>query len=121
MTIYLNHFDHDVGDDRRTRSSRASPTRRTPGARTRSRATTAARPYLEIVPTLRRPRRRLPTAAWDARNSIIFRTASPGRSRASRGTTTPFEALAVTTVTARLDGHIVDADMEVNGVSQYAG
>ena len=56
-------------------------------------------------------------AAWDGRNSIIFRTESWSKS-GKPGMDYPFEALAVTTVTARLDGHIVDTDMEINGVSK---
>jgi hypothetical protein len=83
-----------------------------------------ASPYLEIVPSLADPAAQPPAVtnpnvagSWDARNSIIFRTESWSRS-GKPGQDYAFEALAVTTVTARSDGHIVDVDMEVNGVSK---
>ena len=78
---------------------------------------TGCTPYLEIVPTLAPASTTPPTVAWDARNSIIFRTELWSKSGIP-GHDYAFEALAVTTVTARSDGHIVDADMEVNGVTQ---
>jgi hypothetical protein len=74
-------------------------------------------PFLEIVPSLAPASATPPTVAWDAKNSIIFRTEMWSKS-GKPGHAYAFEALAVTTVTARSDGHIVDADMEVNGVNQ---
>jgi hypothetical protein len=71
-------------------------------------------PYLEIVPTLAPASTTAPSVAWDGRNTVVFRTemwsksGQPGHAYLS-------DALAVTTVTARSDGHIVDVDMEVNG------
>ena len=78
-------------------------------------------PYLEIVPSLAPESAAPPVVAWDAKNSIIFRTDPDAWGKSGSGAVAalyPFEALAVTTVTARLDGHIVDVDMEVNGVGQ---
>jgi hypothetical protein len=74
-------------------------------------------PFLEIVPTLAPASAPPPPVAWDAKNSIIFRTEMWSKS-GKPGHAYAFEALAVTTVTARSDGHIVDADMEINGVNQ---
>jgi hypothetical protein len=75
-------------------------------------------PFLEIVPTLAPASATPPAVAWDARNSIIFRTGPEMWSKSGKaGHAYAFEALAVTTVTARSDGHIVDVDMEVNGVN----
>jgi hypothetical protein len=71
-------------------------------------------PFLEIVPTLAPASAKPPTVAWDARNSIIFRTEMWSKSGVP-GHAYLSDALAVTTVTARSDGHIVDVDMEVNG------
>ena len=73
--------------------------------------------YLEIVPTLSLSKTPAP-AAYDARNSIIFRTESWTMSGKPDGKPYDEAALAVTTVISRLDGHIVDADMEVNGVNK---
>jgi hypothetical protein len=75
-------------------------------------------PYLEIVPTLSLAKTPAP-AAYDARNSLIFRTDNWTQSGKPDGKAYAFEALAVTTVISRLDGHIVDADMEINGLNHY--
>jgi hypothetical protein len=76
-------------------------------------------PYLEIVPSLAAASAKPPVVAWDALNAVIFRASPDMWSKSGvAGHDYPPEALAVTTVTARLDGHIVDVDMEVNGVSQ---
>jgi hypothetical protein len=74
-------------------------------------------PYLEIVPTLSTSVTPAP-AAYDARNSLIFRTESWTMSGKPDGKAYDFAALAVTTVISRLDGHIVDADMEINAVNK---
>jgi len=124
VTIYLNGFDRTSGmtPTQIVKSvTAAAHTWSTDGVScasgdvTSSDATT--NPYLEIVPTLAPASAKPPAAAWDARNSIIFRTESWSKSGQPDH---PYadEALAVTTVTARLDGHIVDADMEINGVSK---
>jgi hypothetical protein len=74
-------------------------------------------PYLEIVPTLSFAKTPAP-AAYDARNSLIFRTDNWTQSGKPDGKPYAVEALAVTTVISRLDGHIVDADMEINAVNK---
>jgi hypothetical protein len=77
----------------------------------------ATSPSLEIVPSVAPDSATPPKVAWDAKNSIIFRTDMWTMSGEKSGATYDPMALAVTTVTARGDGHIVDADMEINGVS----
>jgi hypothetical protein len=78
----------------------------------------ATNPSLEIVPTLAPADARAPAIGDDARNTIVFRTERWSISGEAHTTEYAFEALAVTTVTSRGDGHIVDVDMEVNGVTQ---
>jgi hypothetical protein len=91
----------------------------------------ATSPSLEIVPSVAADAATPPKVAWDAKNSIIFRTDMwtksgvatseiGGTASGETADSTPYDpsALAVTTVTARGDGHIVDADMEINAVSQ---
>src|SRR5262249_35452987 len=75
-------------------------------------------PLLEIVPSLAPLDAKPPRQVWDAKNSIIFRTEVWSHSGDPKNDMLNPEALAVTTVTARSDGHIVDADMEINGVTQ---
>jgi hypothetical protein len=88
-------------------------------------------PYLEIVPTLAPISAKPPAVtdpsipgSWDTKNTITFRTEMWTRNGVPITPTSPASdlydnnALAVTTVTARSDGHIVDVDMEVNGVSK---
>jgi hypothetical protein len=73
-------------------------------------------PYFEIVPSVAPDSATPPPIAWDAKNSIIFRTEQWSKGGAP-GHDYDASALAVTTVTARSDGHIVDVDMEINGVT----
>jgi hypothetical protein len=78
--------------------------------------TKATHPYLEIVPSLNvdvdaKP----PPAAYDARNSVIFRTERWSMSANPDKAYNAF-ALAITSVFAKPDGHIVDADIELNTV-----
>jgi hypothetical protein len=115
VTIYLNEFPQKAGmtADQVVKSVTEAAHAWSGDAVTCANGTS---PYLEIVPTLAADSAVPPAAAWDARNAIIFRTELWSKS-GKPGHDYPVEALAVTTVTARLDGHIVDADMEVNGVS----
>jgi hypothetical protein len=73
-------------------------------------------PSLEIVPTLALADTPGPTG-YDARNSLIFRTDNWTMGGKIDGKAYSDSALAVTTVIARMDGHIVDADMEINAVN----
>ncbi len=62
-------------------------------------------PYLEIVPSFAPPDAVAPPATYDGKNSIIFRSSD-----------WPYadEALAHTRVVSAPDGHILDADIEIN-------
>jgi hypothetical protein len=117
VTIYLNRFPDVSGmsADQVVKSVTAAAHAWSSDAVTCPRD--GSSPYLEIVPTLAPASTTPPVVAWDAKNSIIFRTELWSKS-GKPGHDYAFEALAVTTVTARSDGHIVDADMEVNGVTQ---
>ncbi|HVU49371.1 MAG TPA: hypothetical protein VHL80_01730 [Polyangia bacterium] len=116
VTIYLNHFPEKSGmtQDQIVKSVAAAAHTWSTDAVTCDDGTS---PYLEIVPTLAPAAASPPVVAWDAKNSLIFRTEMWSKSGIP-GHMYAFEALAVTTVTARADGHIVDADVEVNGVNQ---
>jgi hypothetical protein len=128
VTIYLNRFPAVSGmtAEQVVKSVAAAAHAWSSDAVTCSSGGAVTSPYLEIVPSLADPAAVPPAVtnpdvagSWDARNSIIFRTESWSRSgKSSPGSDYAFEALAVTTVTARSDGHIVDVDMEVNGVSK---
>jgi hypothetical protein len=76
----------------------------------------ASHPYLEIVPTLSTSAS-VASTGYDARNVLVFRTDNWTMGGKVSGKEYSPSALAVTTVIARLDGHIVDADMEINAVS----
>jgi hypothetical protein len=73
-------------------------------------------PYLEIVPSLATGKP--PPIGDDARNVIVFRTDNWSPSGDPKATAYAYEALAVTKVFAKLDGHIVGADIEINGVNK---
>jgi len=126
VTIYLNGFDRTSGMTltQIVKSVTAAAHTWSADAISCASGDVTTSPYLEIVPTLAPAAQTPPRAtdslvsgSWDARNSIIFRTESWSNS-GKPGHDYPFEALAVTTVTARLDGHVVDADLEVNGVNK---
>jgi hypothetical protein len=72
------------------------------------------------VPTLSTTDAKPPTIAWDSKNAIVIRTDAWAKSGnpAKPADQYAFDALAVTTVTARSDAHIVDADIEVNAVNK---
>jgi hypothetical protein len=116
VTIYLNRFPMKGGmtPDQIVKSVTAAAHAWSGDAIT---CTDGSSPYLEIVPSLAADSAAPPPVAWDARNTVIFRTDPDSWSKS--GTSDHLydsSALAVTTVTARSDGHIVDVDMEVNGV-----
>jgi hypothetical protein len=122
ITIYFNGFDHTSGmtQDQIVKSVTAAAHSWSADAVTCHdpvTGTVTGSPFLEIVPSFAPASTKPPPIAWDAKNSIVFRTERwskggvPGHDYA-------FDALAVTTVTARSDGHIVDADMEINGVTK---
>jgi hypothetical protein len=120
ITIYLNKFDTTSGmsSNQIIKSVTAAAHAWSTDAVSCTSGGVTTSPYLEIVPTVAPPSATPPPEAWDARNSIIFRTEPETWSRSGAGKSFfPTEALAVTTVTARSDGHIVDVDMEINGVN----
>jgi hypothetical protein len=133
ITIYLNHFPEKSGmaaDDVVKSVTAAAHTWSTDAVTCcpdPKDATTCPsgqsqlyNPYLEIVPTLAPASATPPDVAWDARNTVIFRTemwTKSGKPVVPPAHAYVVDALAVTTVTARSDGHIVDVDMEVNGVN----
>jgi hypothetical protein len=75
-------------------------------------------PFIEIVPTLAPAGAAPPSVGDDARNVVVFRTESWTLDGTITGTALDPDALAFTLVTSRPDGHIVDADILVNGVTQ---
>jgi hypothetical protein len=118
ITIYLNGFDAKSGmtSDQIVKSVTAAAHSWSADSVS---CPSGDSPYLEIVPTLAPASATPPAVAWDARNTVIFRSPPDEWSKSGKpGHAYAPEALAVTTVTARSDGHIVDVDMEVNGVSQ---
>lgn len=115
FTVYLNGFDHS------TRSHMtANEIEKSVAAAAHAWSTdqvvcpTGGSPYLELVPTLAAESAKPPAVAWDGRNTVIFRTDS--WSQSGSGKAYNDGGLALTSVTARLDGHIVDVDMEINAV-----
>jgi hypothetical protein len=122
ITIYLNGFGTRTGDldaDQSIKSITAAAHTWSTDAVSCTSAGVTTSPYLEIVPTVAPASATPPPAAWDAKNSIVFRTDMWSKSGSSDPTAAfAFEALAVTTVTARGDGHIVDVDMEINAVNK---
>jgi hypothetical protein len=119
VTIYLNDFDTKAGwpPNQVAKSVAAAAHAWSPDAVACIVGGVTIHPYLEIVPTLS-AEKTPPSAGYDARNSIIFQTESWTMSGKPNGKPYAFEALAVTTVTAKSDGHIVDADIEINAVNQ---
>jgi hypothetical protein len=71
-------------------------------------------PYLEIVPSVAPIDAKPPAVAYDAKNSIIFRTDRWGHAEDDYDA----DALAVTSVTAvGSDGHLIDVDIEINATN----
>jgi hypothetical protein len=77
-------------------------------------------PDLELVPMLAPTSAPPPAAAYDARNSVIFRTDNWSKSGKPATVDNPdyaSGALALTTVTSDSSGRILDVDVEINAVS----
>jgi hypothetical protein len=72
-------------------------------------------PYLEIVPGMAPAGTVPPPVANDARNIVVFRTQS------WNDDTHPANAVALTSITKKRDGRILDADIEINAASQMWG
>ena len=73
----------------------------------------ASHPFLEIVPELAPANTPAPRVGYDGHNTLLFYTAEhPYPENSSIGSLT----IALTSVFARADGHIVDADVQINAV-----
>lgn len=119
-TIYMNGFESRGGGlpvDQVAKSIAAAAHAWSPDEVTCP-GTTDGHPNLEIVTTLAPVDANPPTISWDSRNAIVIRTDAWAKSGNTNIEGYKFEALAVTSVTSRGDGHIVDADIEVNAVTK---
>jgi hypothetical protein len=119
-TIYLNGFEAKVGGlpvDQAVKSITAAAHAWSPDAVTCP-GTTDSHPNLEIMTTLAPVDAKPPTIAWDSRNAIVIRTDAWAKSGNTLIEGYKYDALAVTSVTSRGDGFIVDADIEVNAVNK---
>ena len=73
----------------------------------------SSHPFFEIVPSLAPANARAPRPGYDGHNTLQFYTAgSPYPENSALGGST----IALTSVWARADGHIVDADVQVNAL-----
>jgi hypothetical protein len=118
VTIYVNGFNKYTLDEIAKSVSAAAHAWSPDGVACPG--TASAHPYFEIVPSLD-PTAKPPDVAWDARNAIIFRTemwTKSGKPPVNPLDNYAFDALAVTTVVARANGKIVDADIEINALNK---
>ncbi|HSZ83307.1 MAG TPA: hypothetical protein VLA14_13550, partial [Polyangia bacterium] len=121
VTIYLNNFTTTPAASGMTATDVIKSVTAAAHAWSPDSVTTcpgATSPSFEIVPSVAPDAAKPPKVAWDGKNTIIFRTEMWSMSGEANTMDYDPAGLAVTTVTARGDGHIVDVDMEVNGVSQ---
>jgi hypothetical protein len=119
-TIYTNGFEDAPGGlalDKIVKSISAAAHAWSPDEVTCP-GTTDGHPNLEIVPTLAPVSSKPPSIGWDSRNAVVIRTDAWAKSGNPNIQGYAFDALAVTLVTSRGDGHIVDADIEVNAITQ---
>lgn len=119
-TIYTNGFEDMSGGlalDKIVKSISAAAHAWSPDEVTCP-GTTDGHPNLEIVPTLASVGSKPPSIGWDSRNAVVIRTDAWAKSGNPNIQGYAFDALAVTLVTSRGDGHIVDADIEVNAITQ---
>jgi hypothetical protein len=116
VSIYLNGFTQMTPNEV-AKSVAAAAHTWSPSEVTCGSGATATHPYLEIVPTLKADSTPPPPVAYDARNSLVFRTELWQMSGKASGKLYAYNALAITSVYAKPDGHIVDADIEVNAAT----
>jgi hypothetical protein len=105
LTIYLNGFTEMTADEVAKAVSAAAHTW-SPDEVTCADGVT--HPFLEIVPTLAVDLNATAAAKYDARNVLVFQTNEWVHQT---------DALALTTVLAKGDGRIVDADIEINAAT----
>jgi hypothetical protein len=121
VTVYLNGFEtsqqNHLGPDAILKSVAAAAEAWSPGAVSCG-GVPETHPYLEIVPVMAPEGAKPPPVGDDARNTIVFRTENWSESGRPDGAAFEPKAAAVTHVHAAADGHITDADIELNGVSK---
>jgi hypothetical protein len=109
LTIYLNGFSM-MSPDQVAKSLGAAAHTWSPDAVTCPDGLT--HPYLEIVPGMAQPGAGEPAVGNDGHNVLVFRTTDWAE------TLYPENAIAVTSLTKKGDGRILDADVEIN--AQFA-
>jgi hypothetical protein len=115
VTVYLNHFQQMTPDEV-AKSITAAAHAWSPSAVTCTDGNGGtSSPYFEVVPSISE-NGTPPPVGWDGHNTVIFRTENWTMSGLPDGRPYQFNALALTSVVARPDGRIVDADMEINAV-----
>jgi MYXO-CTERM domain-containing protein len=110
LDVYINDFA-DLSRDEIAKSISAAAHTWSPTAVTCPDG--SSHPFFEIVPSLAPPNPGAPRPAYDGHNTFQFYTAgSPYPQDSAFGGST----IALTSVWARADGHIVDADVQVNAL-----
>jgi MYXO-CTERM domain-containing protein len=110
VDVYINDFA-DLSRDEIAKSISAAAHTWSPTAVTCPDG--SSHPFFEIVPSLAPANTRAPRPAYDGHNTFQFYTAgSPYPENSAFGGST----IALTSVWARADGHIVDADVQVNAL-----
>jgi hypothetical protein len=112
-TVYLNGFSM-MTPDAVAKSIGAAAHAWSPSMVTCA-GTTVTHPYLEVVPGMAPPGAVPPPVANDARNIVIFRT------EGWNDMLHPDAAVAITSLTKKRDGRILDADIEINAATQTWG
>jgi len=108
LDVYINDFA-DMSRDEIAKSISAAAHTWSPTAVTCPDG--SSHPFFEIVPSLAPANARAPRPSYDGHNTLQFYTAgSPYPENSALGGST----IALTSVWARADGHIVDADVQVN-------
>ncbi|HEY5450461.1 MAG TPA: hypothetical protein VIQ54_17025 [Polyangia bacterium] len=110
LAVYINDFT-EMSRDEVAKSIAAAAHTWSPTAVTCPDGT--SHPFLEIVPALAAPNTLAPRPGYDGHNTLFFYTPEHPypENTAFSGST-----IAVTSVFARADGHIVDADVQINAV-----
>jgi hypothetical protein len=115
VTVYLNHFQQMTPDEVAKSITAAAHTWSPSAVACPDGNGGTSHPYFEVVPTISE-NGTPPAVGWDGHNTVIFRTDNWTMSGKPDGRPYQFNALALTSVVARPDGRIVDADMEINAV-----
>jgi hypothetical protein len=113
-TVYLNGFTM-MTPDAVAKSIGAAAHAWSPSMVTCAGTTAVTHPYFEVVPGMAPAGAAPPPVANDARNIVVFRTQSWDDAFH------PDAAVALTSVTKKHDGRILDADIEINAATQAWG